>query len=62
QAGNIRVLQYSKNGLYLAWATPKGVKVMDAQSLQMIQEFAIKDMIEIDFSPKGTFIPTWVRQ
>ncbi|KAF8932044.1 hypothetical protein BGZ52_011105 [Haplosporangium bisporale] len=62
QAGNIRVLQYSKNGLYLAWATPEGVKVMDAQSLQMIQEFAIKDVIEIDFSPKGTFISTWVRQ
>lgn len=38
------------------------VKVMDAQSLQMVQEFAIKDVIEIDFSPKGTFISTWVRQ
>ncbi|KAG0343364.1 hypothetical protein BG004_005362 [Podila humilis] len=62
QAGNIRVLQYSKNGLYLAWATPEGVKVMDAQSLAMIQELAIKDVIEIDFSPKGTFISTWVRQ
>ncbi|KAG0363675.1 hypothetical protein BG005_009095 [Podila minutissima] len=62
QAGNIRVLQYSKNGLYLAWATPEGVKVMDAQSLQMVQEFAIKDVIEIDFSPKGTYISTWVRQ
>ncbi|KAF9428101.1 hypothetical protein BGZ94_003370 [Podila epigama] len=62
QVGNIRVLQYSKNGLHLAWATPDSVKVMDAQSLQMVQEFAIKDVIEIDFSPKGTYLSTWQRQ
>lgn len=35
---------------------------MDAQSLQMVQEFAIKDVIEIGFSPKGTYISTWERQ
>ncbi|KAF9089521.1 hypothetical protein BGX23_006620, partial [Mortierella sp. AD031] len=62
QTGNIRVLQYSKNGQYLAWATPECVKVMDAQSLQVIQEFAVKDILEIDFSPKGTFLSTWQRQ
>ncbi|KAG0061337.1 hypothetical protein BGZ90_003622 [Linnemannia elongata] len=62
QTGNIRVLQYSKNGQYLAWATPECVKVMDAQSLEIIQEIAVKDIIEIDFSPKGTFLSTWMRQ
>ncbi|KAG0212849.1 hypothetical protein BGX28_005505 [Mortierella sp. GBA30] len=62
QNGNIRVLQYSKNGQYLAWATPECVKVMDAQSLQVIQELTIKDVLEIDFSPKGTFLSTWQRQ
>ncbi|KAF9994454.1 hypothetical protein BGZ79_000788 [Entomortierella chlamydospora] len=62
QAGNIRVLQYSKNGQYLAWATPECVKVMDAQSLAVIQEIAVKDVLEIDFSPKGTFLSTWQRQ
>ncbi|KAF9352926.1 hypothetical protein BGX26_009297 [Mortierella sp. AD094] len=62
QAGNIRVLQYSKNGQYLAWATPEFVKVMDAQSLAVIQELAVKDVLEIDFSPKGTFLSTWQRQ
>ncbi|KAF9354242.1 hypothetical protein BGX34_011130 [Mortierella sp. NVP85] len=62
QAGNIRVLQYSKNGLYLAWATPESVKVIDAKSLETVQELMIKDVIEIDFSPKGTFLSTWQRQ
>ncbi|KAF9135968.1 hypothetical protein BGW39_009942 [Mortierella sp. 14UC] len=62
QAGQIRVMQYSKNGQYLAWATPECVKVMDAQSLEIIQEFAVKDILEIDFSPKGTFLSTWQRQ
>ena len=38
------------------------VKVMDAQSLEVIQEIAVKDIIEIDFSPKGTFLSTWMRQ
>jgi len=38
------------------------VKVMDAQSLQIVQDFAIKDVLEIDFSPKGTFLSTWQRQ
>ncbi|KAG0356631.1 hypothetical protein BGZ54_000668, partial [Gamsiella multidivaricata] len=62
QTGNIRVLQYSKNGQYLAWATPECVKVMDAQSLEIVQDLAIKDVLEIDFSPKGTFLSTWQRQ
>ncbi|KAF9189823.1 hypothetical protein BGZ50_000571 [Haplosporangium sp. Z 11] len=62
QNGNIRVLQYSKNGQYIAWATPEYVKVMDAYSLQIVQDLAIKDVIEIDFSPKGTFLSTWQRQ
>ncbi|KAG0273869.1 hypothetical protein BGZ95_010330 [Linnemannia exigua] len=53
QTGQIRVMQYSKNG---------HVKVMDAQSLEIIQEFAVKDILEIDFSPKGTFLSTWQRQ
>lgn len=35
---------------------------MDAQSLEIIQEIAVKDIIEIDFSPKGTFLSTWMRQ
>jgi translation initiation factor 2A len=35
---------------------------MDAQSLEIIQEFAVKDILEIDFSPKGTFLSTWQRQ
>ncbi|KAG0250270.1 hypothetical protein BG011_008516 [Mortierella polycephala] len=62
QNGNIRLLQYSKNGQYIAWATPECVKVMDAHSLQIIQDLAIKDVLEIDFSPKGTFLSTWQRQ
>ncbi|KAF9932583.1 hypothetical protein BGZ75_008526 [Mortierella antarctica] len=62
QNGNIRVLQYSKNGQYLAWATPECVKVMDAQSLQVVQDLALKDVLEIDFSPKGTYLSTWQRQ
>ncbi|KAF9578184.1 hypothetical protein BGW38_006157, partial [Lunasporangiospora selenospora] len=62
QTGNIRALQYSKNGLYLAWAIPECVKVMDAQTLEVVQEFPIKDVIELDFSPKGTYLSTWQRQ
>lgn len=35
---------------------------MDAQSLQVVQDLALKDVLEIDFSPKGTFLSTWQRQ
>ncbi|KAF9978658.1 hypothetical protein BGZ73_001311 [Actinomortierella ambigua] len=62
QSGNIRTFQYSKNGNVLAWATPDFVKVMDAHSLKLIQELAIKDVYELEFSPKGTYLSTWVRQ
>ncbi|KAG0231791.1 hypothetical protein BGW42_008624 [Actinomortierella wolfii] len=62
QSGNIRTFQYSKNGKVLAWATPDCVKVIDAHSLRLIQELAIKDVYELEFSPKGTYLSTWVRQ
>lgn len=38
------------------------VKVIDAKSLATVQDLDIKDVIEIDFSPKGTFLSTWQRQ
>ncbi|KAF9939236.1 hypothetical protein BGZ65_011114, partial [Modicella reniformis] len=35
---------------------------MDAKTLEVVQDLAITDVMEIDFSPKGTFLSTWQRQ
>ncbi|KAL1923379.1 uncharacterized protein VTP21DRAFT_8359 [Calcarisporiella thermophila] len=59
--GAVRSVRYSKNGLYVAWALPEGVKIMNAESGKVLAEIARSNVVEIEFSPKGTYISTWER-
>ncbi|RKP27986.1 eukaryotic translation initiation factor eIF2A-domain-containing protein [Syncephalis pseudoplumigaleata] len=61
QTGNIRAFVYSKDGRYLAWATPENVQVVDAISMQPICEIARTNVLDLVFSPRGNFLSTWER-
>ena len=37
------------------------VKIIDAETIQLVSEIPKKQVVEIGFSPKGTYISTWER-
>ncbi|CAG8530060.1 12124_t:CDS:2, partial [Acaulospora morrowiae] len=51
--GNVKTFQYSKDGRYLGWASPESVKIIDTESIEIINEIPKKNVVEIGFSPKG---------
>ncbi|KAJ3032470.1 hypothetical protein HDV00_007518 [Rhizophlyctis rosea] len=57
----LRSFQYSADGSYLAWVLSESVKILDASTNKQIQELPLKNVIEIEFSPRGTYISTWER-
>ncbi|KXS20117.1 eIF2A-domain-containing protein [Gonapodya prolifera JEL478] len=59
--GNIRTFQYSSDGSRLAWIGPEGVRIVNAASGEVVRDITNKTIMEIGFSPKGTFISTWER-
>ncbi|KAJ3156693.1 hypothetical protein HDU86_003917 [Geranomyces michiganensis] len=58
---DVRVFEYSPNGKFLAWVLQDSVKIFDASTHELVQELPQKNVIEIEFSPKGTFVSTWER-
>ncbi|CAG8503554.1 6338_t:CDS:10, partial [Cetraspora pellucida] len=60
-SGNIKTFQYSKDGGYLSLASPECVKIIDAETAEPRSEIEKKNIVEIGFSPKGTYISTWER-
>ncbi|PKK79284.1 translation initiation factor eIF-2A [Rhizophagus irregularis] len=58
---NVKTFQYSKDGEYLGCALPESVKIFDAETAQLVSEIPKKQIVEIGFSPKGTYISTWER-
>ncbi|CAG8489492.1 9005_t:CDS:10 [Scutellospora calospora] len=59
--GNIKTFQYSKEGGYLSLASPENVKIIDTEIAELHSEIEKKNIVEIGFSPKGTYISTWER-
>ncbi|KAJ3300728.1 hypothetical protein HK104_006026 [Borealophlyctis nickersoniae] len=57
----LRTFRYSPDGRYLAWVLQDSVKVFDAATNQPVQEFALKNVIEVEFSPRGNYLSTWER-
>lgn len=57
------MLQYSADGARLAVALEGSVRTYDVQddSVQLLQELPIPKVIEIAFSPRGTYLQTWER-
>lgn len=58
----VRMSVYSPDGKYFAYSTPKEVHIVDPTNGQCIRTLSTEfDVVEIAFSPLGTFILTWER-
>ncbi|RDX47423.1 translation initiation factor eIF-2A [Lentinus brumalis] len=56
-----RTYQYSADGRLFAYAIPTGVRIFQAESAQLIQELTLPNIVDISFSPRGTYLSTWER-
>ena len=56
-----RTYQYSADGRLFAYAVPSGVRIFQAESAQLVQELPLPNIVEIKFSPRGTYLSTWER-
>ncbi|CAG8631400.1 13825_t:CDS:10 [Ambispora leptoticha] len=61
QKNDIKTFQYSKDGRYFGWASSEMVVVIDTETTEIVKEIPRKNVVEIGFSPKGTYISTWER-
>ncbi|CAJ0916731.1 4428_t:CDS:10 [Entrophospora sp. SA101] len=59
--GSIKIFQYSKDGSHFGWVSPESVKIIDAETAELINEIRKSNVVEIGFSPKGNYISTWER-
>ncbi|KAJ1824895.1 hypothetical protein LPJ56_002775 [Coemansia sp. RSA 2599] len=57
----VRALKYSPNGQYLAWTTASETRVVDAQTLATVATIARRNIVDVQFSPRGTYLITWER-
>ncbi|KAH9809977.1 eukaryotic translation initiation factor eIF2A-domain-containing protein [Melampsora americana] len=58
---NIRAFKYSPDGSRYAIAATTDVRVYDAQNGKLLIQIDLPNVIEVSFSPKGTWISTWER-
>ncbi|KAH9842442.1 eukaryotic translation initiation factor eIF2A-domain-containing protein [Rhodofomes roseus] len=56
-----RTYQYSADGRLYAYAVPSGVRIFQAESAQLLQELPLPNIVDIAFSPRGTYLSTWER-
>ncbi|TPX31011.1 hypothetical protein SmJEL517_g05533 [Synchytrium microbalum] len=57
----LRTFQYSPEGSMIAYLLPTCIRIQSVSTLQVIVELPINNALEIEFSPKGTYISTWER-
>ncbi|KAI9570683.1 eukaryotic translation initiation factor eIF2A-domain-containing protein [Boletus coccyginus] len=56
-----RTSHYSNDGRLFAYALPSVVRIFQAEGARLFQELSIPNIIELQFSPRGTYISTWER-
>ncbi|KAF7791046.1 hypothetical protein EIP86_002006 [Pleurotus ostreatoroseus] len=56
-----RTYQYSPDGRLFAYVLATGVRIHQAENAQLLQELTLPKIVEINFSPRGTYISTWER-
>lgn len=56
-----RTYQYSADGRLYAYALASLVRIFQAEGAQLLQELPIANIVEIKFSPRGTYLSTWER-
>ncbi|KAJ1721968.1 hypothetical protein LPJ53_003571 [Coemansia erecta] len=57
----VRAMSYSDDGRLLAWATASEARVVDAQTLQPVATIARRGVVDVQFSPRGSYVVTWER-
>lgn len=48
----------------ITWLTqfdPRSVRIFLAEGAQLLQELSVPNIIELKFSPRGTYLSTWER-
>ncbi|KAJ7142141.1 eukaryotic translation initiation factor eIF2A-domain-containing protein [Mycena crocata] len=56
-----RIYHYSADGRLYAYALPNVVRIYQAEGAQLLQELPIVNVVDVKFSPRGTYISTWER-
>ncbi|CAK7266750.1 hypothetical protein SEPCBS57363_002248 [Sporothrix epigloea] len=59
--GNLRCCVYSPCSRYFAWASSEAVGICDAALGQLLSFFPLQNVLELSFSPAGTYLSTWER-
>ena len=59
--GNLKCSAYSPCGRFFGWASPEAVTVVDTNSGQTLTTLTIPNVLDLAFSPRGTFLITWER-
>ncbi|KAI9502630.1 eukaryotic translation initiation factor eIF2A-domain-containing protein [Coemansia spiralis] len=57
----VRSLKYSPDGQYLAWSVSSEIRIVDAQTLAAVAVINHSGAVDVQFSPKGTYLITWER-
>ncbi|KAJ7221475.1 eukaryotic translation initiation factor eIF2A-domain-containing protein [Mycena pura] len=56
-----RVYNYSADGRLYAYVLPSVVRIFQAEGAQLLLDLPIANVVDIKFSPRGTYISTWER-
>ncbi|KAJ7611801.1 eukaryotic translation initiation factor eIF2A-domain-containing protein [Roridomyces roridus] len=56
-----RIYHYSADGRLFAYALPNVVRIFEAEGAQLLQELALPNIVDVKFSPRGTYLSTWER-
>lgn len=54
-------MSYSVDGRLYAYALPTVVRIYQAEGAQLLQELPLPNIVDLSFSPRGTYISTWER-
>lgn len=56
-----RNYKYSSDGRFFAFTVPSAVFIYQAESSLLLKELPLPNILEINFSPRGTYLSTWER-
>ncbi|KAF7359064.1 Eukaryotic translation initiation factor 2A [Mycena sanguinolenta] len=56
-----RTYHYSADGRLYAYALPTVVRIFQAEGAQLLLDLPIPNVVDIKFSPRGTYLSTWER-
>ncbi|TPX52833.1 hypothetical protein SeMB42_g01137 [Synchytrium endobioticum] len=57
----MRSFVYSPDGAMIALVLPSCIRILSVPKSQVLVELPVSNVIEVEFSPRGTYIATWER-